>query len=263
MSRPITLTAILIISLMASSCGRESFTGQPPMMQPPADGPMMGDALTRNTLIASGFAMTQIEPDQANLTTFVRVIGEDLAAATAEVTTKVNEILRIARAGGLPATDIRTGRLVITGIYDEAARVPVSQGFVVSKEVQVTFNDLGKVDSVVASLLSYKGLSNWSFSYRNTKVKEQQAKMLEEAIKRAGEKAIVMAGVSGQVPGPPISITERPSGQMSPPDLKNRGDGNAFMQMAGKDVDLIASAPPAPGLILVEAKVDVVFLLAD
>lgn len=299
MRRQILLIVVLSFVLSCVGCNRDNWQDvpptpqmppqmppqvMPPQMMPPQMMPPQGGGPGQNgpsrTIKASGYAMVPLAPDEARMLVVAMTRAADVDTAKAENAAKLKTILGIAKASGLAAADIHTGRSTIGGIHAGIPNDPVLEGVKVVDEVQLTFKDLDKIEPVLVKLLSAKAVTTWDISYRNTKAKEHRKLLLEEAVKRARAKATAMAAVMDHVPGVPVSIAELWNvGSSLPPAAAPAGGAAAPPGLAGQGTLNIATVPrsgatgvgtefgeaaiPGPGMMAFEARVEVVFLLID
>lgn len=258
MVRSTTLIIVLSLSLLALGCSRDSWQNAPPPPPHPPEGgePRGGGMGAMATIKATGTATKHVAPDVAYLMTVIETPGDDVGAAKAAHVAKMTEVLKVAKAGGVEAANIRTGRSLIEGVYGDSTRDRVLERYRVSQEVQLTIKELDKVEVILQSLIETKAITTWDVSFQHADAKTIKSAVLEEAVKNAREKATVMAAVMEHVPGPPVSVTEMDSSRGGGPMGPNKDKAPVV-------VDFFQSTKPTPGLIPVEAQVEVVFALTE
>lgn len=269
MFRPIALTAVLSLALSLVSCRPQQDRPQVEFPPPETTGGSVdvGGPVDIKTVLAFGTATLAVAPDQARLLVVTETSGTDAAAAKAENTTNLTAILRIAKEAGLPASDISTGITVIEGVYTDSPAGPLYGGARVIDEVELTFNDLNKIEPLLLALLSPNVINRWSLSFTDTKAASHKKALLEDAVKNAKENATAMAAVLERVPGAPVSISEWRSDGGSVPIATNdsrisensAGPGGP----SGPGVEALAMAVSSLAKVRMEVKVDVVFQLVE
>lgn len=274
---------ILSLVLACVGCNRENWQDAPqppPPQQPPLGPPMpggpMGGEPASKAIRASGYAMMPLAPDEAQMLVVTMTQGNDVQKATAENVANLKKILGVAKSNGLEAADMRVGRRRIVGVYTPVPGELTLGGINVMDEVQLRFTDLDKIEVVLAELLSMGAIKTWDITYRSSKALEHRKLVLEEAVKTAKAKAGVMAAVLDREVGAPISVLEKPSTGDSSPSLspglpvgaEGEGRSGALLEPIGGGSTAGAAllgnkAIPAPGMMILEASVEVVFQLAE
>jgi uncharacterized protein YggE len=165
----------------------------------------------------NGEGTVQVTPDLARVTLGVEVRNASLADAQAEAATRLDAVLQMLKGAGIDEKDIRTTQFTIQPItrFDEQTRRPVSEGFLVSNLVHVTFRDIStlgqRLDQITqAGATNIHGIQ---FDVADPTAAVNQARELAVADARA--RAEHLASLTGVTLGRPLSVAE--SGGPVPP----------------------------------------------
>ncbi len=167
MVRSTTLLIVLSLSLLAMGCSRDNWQNAPPPPHPPEGGdPRVGGMGGMATIKASGSATKYVAPDVAYLMTVIETTGEEVAATKASHTEKMTALLQAVKAAGIEASNIRTGRPMVEGVYGDTSRDRVLERYRMSQELQLTRKDLDKVTPILQSLIETKAITTWDVSFQ-------------------------------------------------------------------------------------------------
>lgn len=219
----------------------------------------LGDATARadegkkieRTITVSGEGKVSAAPDLADINVGVvtqAATAKDALAANTEAMTKIQAVLK---ERGVAAKDIQTTNINVQPQYSQPPRrpqgnpaasqepfVPKIVAYQVINTVQITARDLDKLGSILDAVVQSGANQMNGISFRI----EEPEKLLDgarkQAMANAKHKAELLAGESGVVVGPPITIQE--SGGFSPPPRPMMGFARGEAMMAAAPVPVSA-----------------------
>jgi uncharacterized protein YggE len=201
------------------------------------------------TITVSGEGKVSAAPDVADINIGVvsqATTAKDALAANTEAMTKIQSVLK---ERGVAAKDIQTTNISVQPQYSQPPQgrpgrqpepfVPKIVAYQVINTVQITARDLDKLGTILDAVVQSGANQMNGISFRI----EEPEKLLDgarkEAMANAKHKAELLAGESGVVVGPPISIQES-GGIMPPPRPMMGGYARGEMMMAAAPVPVAA-----------------------
>jgi uncharacterized protein YggE len=166
-----------------------------------------------HSVTVTGEAKSQEKTQVAMFSAGVNAFNDDKQAAVNEVNKKVEAIIEAVKEFGVKAEDIQTQSLNIyqnqEQYYDTDGRQKYRGGqWNVSNTVEVKLSDVDRAGSL-ASVLTKSGATNVNgpnFSFDDTTGASNE--LFDQALKNAGEKAVLVAQGSGRTLGTVISVVE-------------------------------------------------------
>jgi uncharacterized protein len=247
MNRFFIALTILAVAATAGACARsEAHEGE-------------HAAATPRTISTSGRAIVHVAPDRAKLSLGVETRDKDLEVAKSENDKRIRRLMEIADAHGIGPKDIHTNWISIQPEYSSYSLGQKFEGYRVHNTVMITFTALAEVEAVLSEALvaGVTTVNNISFSHSEDRTHRDKAR--EMAVRAAREKAEAMAAALGQRVGRPVTISETAPTWLNPMAQANV---NAFNDRASTGVPDTGETL-APGMVEIDARVNVTFTLLD
>lgn len=223
--------------------------------------PLSAQDRTR-TISVSGEAEIRVVPDEAVLRFGVESAGVDLDAVTSESDAVVAAITELATRLGVSEEQVRTDVLQLRPEYDRRRMndevISILTAYYTARTVMVTVRDLDVVDDLLRGAVAAGANRIDGVEFRTTELRTHRDEARLRAIDAAREKAEALAGRLGQSLGAPITITEN---SFSPVGRFSSMTQNVIMDAGGGNMGTSESV--SPGQISIQARVHVVFELAD
>lgn len=206
----------------------------------------------------SGTAVALVQPDTVVWSIQIRRTDATLSKAVAACDDTVKKLLVLREEWKLPASDVQSGRLSISKIFDRdmAGNQTSFRHFLVERQVTIRQRDVSRFDELLARFTAMTDVEVGN-TLETSAFHEQRARTRLEAVKVAKTKAAAMTELLGGKLGRVIRISEpRDSGFAMNQYLIT--SNTAFAAPAAATPD---SAPTTfvPGAIEVKVSVDVVF----
>lgn len=230
-SRPVAMACLLGLMLAPSPAARADHEDKP----------------MERTISVTGTGKVSAAPDLADINVGVVTQAATAREALAANTEAMTAIQALLKERGVAAKDVQTVNISVQPQYSQPRPpapgrepepfVPRIVAYQVTNTVQITARDLGKLGSILDAVVQSGANQMNGISFRV----DEPEKLLDQARKRAmadaRRKAEQLAGESGVVVGPPISINE--SGGPIPPPMPKYARG-AEMMMAAAPVPVAA-----------------------
>lgn len=223
------------------------------------------------TILVSGTAEIQVQPDEVMITLTVTKRNKDLQMAKKEADLSLRKIVDTTRRFDIRPENVRTDYISVdmkyqsirdpkNRIFDEDGDeigTRVFLGYDVSTTIRIKLTDISKFDDFFSDILKTGVSEVDGVSFETSKLREHKDKTREMAMKAAFEKATAMARAINQTIGKAILIIEgtSPSSGLA---LQNVS-ANSFTGGAVSGSDPVATY--SPGSIKISAQVTVTFLL--
>jgi uncharacterized protein YggE len=216
------------------------------------------------TISVTGNGKVSAAPDIAEISIAVVSQADTARAALAANTEAMTAVQKLLKERGVAEKDIQTTQISVTPRYTQPAPprpgqaqatefVPRIAGYDVTNAVQITARDIGKLGTILDAVVQSGANRIDNIAFRI----DEPEKLLDQARKRAmadaKRKAEQLAGDSGVVVGPPITISE--SGGMPPVPMYG-GVRGRMMEMAAA-----APVPVAAGEQELSVNVSVIYEL--
>lgn len=207
----------------------------------------------QRTVTVTGYGEVEVAPDTGNLNLGFRTMDLDLAKAKADMTAKMDALVKALKQFNISENDIQATQLYIYPNYSTSNDGKTTlQGYDVSRSITVVFKDLTKTDAILDAAIkaganTFNGLS---FSYSREKELQQDA--LAEAVNSAKLQAEYLAARLDVQRGPVFKI--------------NAGQQNYYMRnenMALKAEADTGGSGYTPGKIKVSAQIEVSFYIVE
>ena len=203
------------------------------------------------TITVIGEGRVSVAPDAASFTVGVQATAKTVAAATAEVTTRMKAVLEAVSRAGVAAKDVRTVRydVSIERPWKDGKPQPIT-GYTVTNAVDVKVRDLSRLGKILEAVTAAGSNQVDSLRMERLDPKPQQLEALALAYASARDKARALAIAAGAELGDMVSVTES-GAQYRPP-----------VPMAGRAMAMAADAAPVPvaeGELEYSARVEAVF----
>ncbi len=188
MTRLLITSAILGVSLAYSSFALAHNTGSNSHQ----------NTNDKRLLPINADAQITTSPDQATIRAGVLTDGKNAADTAEQNARKMTAIFKALNQIGISSTDIRTTQLSLTPQYSyESKHKPRITGYSVRNTVAVNITDLSKLSAVIDALVEAgsNNIQNVRFSLVDPDA--LKAKALQQAIKKARDKAELVAQSAG------------------------------------------------------------------
>lgn len=202
----------------------------------------------RRTISVTGTGRVSAAPDLADINLGVvtqAATAREALAANTEAMAKIAEQLK---ERGVAAKDIQTTNINVQPQYSQPVPPPPGRqpepftpkivAYQVTNTVQITARDLDKLGQILDAVVTAGANQMYGINFRIDKPEKLQETARKQAMADAKRKAELLAGESGVVVGPPISIDES-GGVMPPPRPMMMGRA---MAMAAPDAAVPISA---------------------
>lgn len=165
-----------------------------------------------DTVTVVGEAKTKQKNQKATFSAGFNTVSDNRETAISDVNKKTQAIVDGVKAFGIPDEDIKTQNLnVFQGeeTYYEDGRQKARPGqWRVSNTVEITLADVDRAQAL-ADVLTKSGATNiYGPNFTLDDTTDEEAGLIEEAMKIAREKAVRVAGVSGRKLGGMVSFSE-------------------------------------------------------
>ncbi|MDP3836822.1 MAG: SIMPL domain-containing protein [bacterium] len=171
----------------------------------------------------SGSGVVYAKADIANITVGLKTEAKKTAAeATADSTTKMNNIIKSLTDLGIEEKDIKTADYSLRPVYNWfEGRGQVLMGYEISQNVSIKVRDLAKIGDVIAKTTEQGAnqIDNVNFTIDDEFALKNQAREL--AIEKAKEKAELIAAQAGLELGKVKSVYESYDAPMPQPMYAN------------------------------------------
>jgi uncharacterized protein len=199
------------------------------------------------TISVSGSAFVTQANDVARFTVGVAVRRPTAAAALSAASTRARAVLRAVTAGGVAASDVKSGRISVTRVARRAKGTrPRLVGYAAHQTFEVVVRRIDRAGAIVGAAVRAGANEVSGPRFELSDPDEAYARALTAALARARVKAQRLATAAGMTLGAPRTITE--SGAYVASDA----DTATLRSAAGG-----ATPPVRPGEARVEASVTV------
>jgi uncharacterized protein YggE len=200
------------------------------------------------TIRVSGEGRASAPPDLATITLGAEAIGASLARARSEADAAMRRILAVVKDTGVDSKDVQTVRfdVQLERQWKGGQPGPIT-GYRVSSLARVKVRDLARIGELLDKVGAAGSNAIQGLTFHKEQTSSEEARALQEAVKRARAKAEALAKAAGVVLGDVRSITET---VQAPQPISMRMEA-ALAQSSGTPVE--------PGEIDVRAVVEIVF----
>ena len=214
-------------------------------------------------IYVEGQAEIEVEPDMMNITVGLEATDMDVAVAKKTVDQRSHKLIKTCKDMGIKSKDISTTALQVFPQYDYRDGQRVLTGTRVSRQVDITLNDLDKYPEFMQALMDAKisRTVNTGFAVKDMKSILDKAQI--RAVENARSRAQGLAAAVNKTVADVYSISEFQTRTDIPYILEPaaavvnkspRAAGTVMMRNAVPE-------PFEPGMMTVSATVYVVFLL--
>jgi len=246
------LPLVLVGALLLAGCGGAVSAGAPL-------GAQAVDGENPRVINVSGVGKATAAPDVAHITLGVEARNEDAAAAVADATERMQAVMGVLEARGIPESDVQTVvyRMYLEQVPPEGRPTPgqssdqqVVERYVVTNQVRLAVRDLDAVGEILQEVLTAgaNSVADIAFAVEDTSALRREAR--DAAIADARAKADQLADGLGATVGVVHSVSEYGGAQPLPTvrDVYGLGGGGV---------------PIAAGELAVSVEIQVSFLIAE
>ena len=150
-------------------------------------------------------------PDRVSMVFVIEAEGDDLVALKQQVDRTTVSMLDLFTAMDIPRQQIRSWQVSVQPQYHYLERERVFAGYSVSRDLQVTFDEVDRFDEILDTALQ-AGIGNLSRVNFSRVSENQRHCMLKHALlplKHARSKAEQMATLAGRKLGPAVQVREQ------------------------------------------------------
>lgn len=171
-----------------------------------------------HTIVVQGEGRVQIEPDLATVHLGVETSAETVEAAQAENTQRMNALIEEVKAVGIEEKDLQTQQYSVyeDEVWDPETREYLSQGWIVSQQLEVTVRDTDNVSEVLAVAGRNNVTNVWGPNFEVDDPESQLGGARGEAIADARAKAEEIAASLGARLGDVVAFSENTGGGAMP-----------------------------------------------
>lgn len=229
------LNSVLAIMMMAVSAA--SIAQQQTTMQPVAQ------------IQVQGMGSVAVTPDAFSVTFILEQKGETVSKLNTQLQNDLNQLTTFLMDQGVPAKHIQSMQIRLSPWYENSAQGRKQSGFVLSREVSVTHNQIDEYDRMIDGALK-RGVTRISqFELVSQTQQDAYQQALINAISDAKSRAGVIAAELDVRVGSVISVTQQHGGMVF-------SSGAPRMAMADESAAM-------PGQQQIEANVNVIFALDE
>ncbi|GIX48172.1 MAG: SIMPL domain-containing protein [Candidatus Tectimicrobiota bacterium] len=199
------------------------------------------------TLTVTGTGRVSVRPDMAQVSAGVVSHGATAAAALADNSRLMRQILEGLAAFGIPEADVQTSQVAIVPQYERGPAPGRLIGYQVSNQVSITVRELERLGELLDRLvrLGANRLQGVQFAVSNPQSLLDRARAA--AVREARRKAELISQAAGVTLGQVLSIEEQGPALPRP--------------LAAMRAEAAAGVPIAPGEEMLSVTVTVVFAL--
>lgn len=215
----------------------------------------LGEEPFRRSVTVYGEGKVEATPDRAILPVTIETKEKALADAKAKNDKRTDALIKTATSFGISRDKLKTSGLMIAPQYrwEQKTNRQVFEGYMVSRSVTITVDDLEKSEKLIAALTEagIDQVQGIQFTFANPEALEASARKLAMGDARA--KAQQLAEAGGAKLGTPLTIALTEGGHAPPQPM--------MMRAAMADAKAEAAPPPLPGTSIIQQQVTVVYEL--
>lgn len=148
-------------------------------------------------------------PDRVSMVFVIEAEGDDLVALKQQVDRTTVSMLDLFTSMDIPRQQIRSWQVSVQPQYNYLERERVFVGYSVSRDLQVTFDEVDRFDEILDSALQ-AGIGNLSrVNFSVAEPAPLHAEARAAAIEHARSKAEQMATLAGRKLGPALQVREQ------------------------------------------------------
>lgn len=211
----------------------------------------------------TGDASVEVVPDEVIITLGVETSDLEMNVAKDQNDEIVRKAIEIAKSYGIDECDIQTNYINIEPRYEDYYEYQEFLGFYVQKTIVITLKDLSKFERLISDVLNQGVNYVHGIQFQTSEVEKYKEQARLEAIRKAREKAQMLAQALDMEIGAPTSIYENQTSWWS---WNNNYWGYSWAEMSSCagyycDVSGQTQSPMAPGQISISASITVSFEL--
>lgn len=235
--------AVLVLLAAGAAAGQERVLPPAPPGSPPCPPP-------QRTIRVGGEGRASAAPDVAVVSVGVEAIGKSLARTRSDADARMRQIVAVVKGAGVDPKDVQTVRfdVQIERPWKDGQPGPVT-GYRVSNLARVKVRDLARLGELLDKVGAAGSNAIQGLAFEKAHTVAEEARALEDAVRKARAKAEALAKAAGAVLGELQSITESVQRPIPRP------------MRAEAALDQRSGAPVEAGEIEVRAVVELVFAI--
>lgn len=210
--------------------------------------PMLQGQQRQITVTGTGSAVSV--PNLFNFSVVLEERGTSASELNRVVTEKTNQVIQQLQDLKVDAKNIQSLQVQFNPWIEYNGQSQEQKGFILSRRIEISLDDLGQYDKVIDSVLQLKINRLEGFSYADSEAHEHYQMAVSQALLDAKGKASQMASVLQLKLGRAIAVSELSQGQAL------RAEKNMVFRAS-------ADTSSLPGEMSTKAQVSVVFELVD
>jgi uncharacterized protein YggE len=210
------------------------------------------------TISVTGRGEINVEPDMATVTIGVQAEAEDTAQALDQASAATAAILATLDIENIPAADIRSGAIRLQPRYSQSVLSSGQQiiGYRAVNSIEVDVTDLDRLGGLLSAMVGdgANRLDRVNFGLQDPTAATDEAR--RRAVAEAARLAALYADAAGVAVGDLMTLSE------------SGGGGYRALEAEPVMLEMAASAPQfdvpvAPGKIVINASISMVYAIAD
>lgn len=204
-------------------------------------------AKQNHSIEVSGAGSFNSVPDRFSFSLSIEQKGAQAAQLNSLIMDKTAKVIKTLTDIGVEKKAIQSLHVQFNPWIDYNGKTREQKGFILTRKVTVTLNDLGKYNKAIDSVLSLGINQIYGFKAYSSQSEQHYQTALERALLNAKKRATAMANIMNLKLGPVVSIFEL-SNSSAPPII-------------ARSKQFSAAESYQPGELSTDAKVKVVFTL--
>ena len=209
--------------------------------------PLISMAQTEPSITVSGAGTTVSTPDQFSFTAVVEERGESVSKLHTAVNAKVALIVNQLVDAGVEQRHIQSMQISLNPWYERTPAGTRQNGFVLSRQINVTVKDLELYAGIVDRVLKAGAARFENFAFSVAEPEKDYQRALQRAVDNAKQRAKILAKQPGVEVAHVLTITEQ--GGFRPMPMQR-----TMMMSESSQTDL-------PGQVVTNSNVQVVFAI--
>jgi uncharacterized protein len=205
------------------------------------------------SISVTGEAKEDVAPDQAILSVSLVSRDKDLNTAKNHNDKLADKLVVIAKEHNVPKEKIALSNLYISPEYDYSNNAQTFRGYMVSRSMRVTVDEVGKEELLLGKLVAAKVDQVNGIEFALADPEARAMKLRVKAFENAKAKALALTQAAGVKLGAPITISTNGLRSISQPGVM------PMMAMARAEKVMDSSGPSTPGQVTLQENVQVVF----
>lgn len=208
------------------------------------------DSAQNRQISVNGVGSSVSVPDRFNFTVVVEERGPSASELNRQLAEKTKQVVALLTELEVDPKNIQSLHVQFNPWIEYNDQTPVQKGFVLSRQIHISLDDLSLYDQAIDSVLQLKINRIEGFNYTNSQASKHYQTAMKNALLDAKDRAAHMAEVLGLKLGKAITVSELSQGQ---PAMEEK----VFSTRARMVSDSL------PGQMDTQAQVSVVFELLD